>query len=444
MREVTLNEILESRENRVFIQKKLIEKYNVPLVSFTMNIAGPIKITPEIERGFFEGIDFLKKSIPEEKILHEETQINITGCQAMFCISMDAPKIKSICVSIEESIPLGRLFDMDVIDTDFSKLSRNELRGCIVCGAKGRECAASRLHSVKALQDVTSNIISDYFRNKDFNAFSEIAVKSLLDEVYTTPKPGLVDKNNNGSHRDMDITTFEKSAAALKPYFYQCLVIGYESSKKEPYETFNLLKVAGIDAEKTMYNATKGINTHKGIIYSLGVMCGAVGRLWCTEKPVSNIDEILSLCSKITKDAVAKDFSTITSSTSGGKYYIENGIKGIRGEVSSGFPTIKNIALPVFTEEIKKGQSLNDAGVIALLNLIANVDDTNIYNRGGKEGAAFAAEYAKKILEMPFSIEDIEKMDIEFISKNLSPGGCADLLAITYFLYELTKKSPQQ
>lgn len=439
MQEVTLHQILNAREMRAELQKSLLKTYNTPLVCFTMNIAGPIKTSRLIERAFFEGIEILQGKLPQKSILHRETDVSFTGCQAMFCVSMTAQELKKICTDIEESCPLGRLFDMDVLDTDGTKLSRDNLRGCIVCGASGRECAAGRLHSVEELQETTRKIITEHFFSKDCKEFASLVTESLLDEVNTTPKPGLVDRRNSGSHTDMDINTFLTSAHSLTPYFRQCIEIGYRTSQESPKDTFKKLREAGIIAEDTMYEATGGVNTHKGAIYSFGVICGALGRLWTAEVSVPGIEDILSVCSEITREAVKSDFMSIDKTTAGGRLYLEYGLTGIRGEAASGFPSVKSIGMPVYQKEIDSGRTPNDAGAVTLLHLISKVKDTNLYNRGGVDGADYAASCAKLLLKRSNSPskEEIEKLDNDFIARNLSPGGCADLLAVTYFLFKL-------
>ena len=136
------------------------------------------------------------------------------------------------------------------------------------------------------------------------------------------------------------------------------------------------------------------------------------------------------------RDAVEEDFRSIAGDTAGGRLYLEHGIRGIRGEASEGFPSVRNIAMPIYTKALKSGASANDAGVTTLIHLIAKVKDTNLYNRGGVSGAQYAAQRAREIIESnPDSLKNqAEKLDKEFIDRNLSPGGCADLLAITYFL----------
>lgn len=440
MQEVTLRQMLEARDNRVALQKQLLQRHKTPLVCFTMNIAGPVKVSPLIERAFYEGVKALDNTLPAQRICHRELNVSVTGCQAMFCVDTDAAALKTLCTSIEDGCPLGRLFDMDVLDAGGTKLSRDTMRDCIVCGAPGRACAAGRLHTVEQLQRVTGEIITDHFFATDSASIAELATDSLLEEVYTTPKPGLVDRRNNGSHTDMTVGTFEKSARALAPYFRRCVGIGHKTAEQPPSETFRWLREAGIEAEQAMYQVTGGVNTHKGAVYSMGILCGALGRLWMPETPVPELGKILSVCSDMTRDAVQQDFLSIGNTTAGGRLYREQGITGIRGEVAAGFPSIKNIGLPVYRKALGSGMNANDAGAATLIHLIAEVQDTNLYHRGGHAGARYAADGAKRLLEVSAfpSNEQIEQLDDAFIARHLSPGGCADLLAVTYFLAKLT------
>lgn len=439
--EVSLRDILNARESRVRRQQSLLTEYRAPLLCFTMNIAGPVKTTPLIERGFRVGLETLDSRLPREKLLFREIRILPTGCEAYYAISVPALALKSFCADIEETHPLGRLFDMDVIDADGTKLERKMQRSCMVCGATGRFCAASRAHSVEQLQAVTQSLLTQYFRSRDQEQVALLAVQSLIDEVHTTPKPGLVDQRNNGSHKDMDVRLFKISAHTLQPYFGRCVQIGQETAHRPPEETFPLLREAGLQAEKAMLQATCGVNTHKGAIYTLGILCGSAGRLWSAEKPIADREEILAECAQIVHISVQKDFASAKGKTTGEQLYLKYGMRGIRGEVADGLPSIRNIGLPRFQQFLADGFSENDAGAYTLLHLIANVADTNLYKRGGEAGAQWAVKATSELLsaaQYP-AIQQIEALDDAFIARNLSPGGCADLLAATYFLRKLTQ-----
>ncbi len=437
MVQVTLSEMLSCRERRAEMQKDMLKKCALPVLSFTMNIAGPIKTSPLIERGFNEGLFLLLSEIAEEKIREKTISFLKTGPEAFFSVDMSAAALKEICTEIEERNSLGRLFDMDVTDISGEKLSRENERGCIVCGKKGRGCAARRLHSAEEIFAATNKILCEHFLNADAEKIALIAKNSLIDEVSVTVKPGLVDRFSNGSHTDMCFETFVKSADALEPYFKECFLIGQRTQTQPPHSAFLLLKEAGINAEKEMYKATSGVNTHKGAIYSLGLLCGALGRLYNAENPMPETEQILSAASELCKEAVSKDLENAEGKTAGEKLYIEMKIKGIRGQAASGFPDVKNIALPTFKKALSEGKNKNDAAIICLLNLIANVEDTNLYKRGGKEGAEFAKKSAQSLLKEGICKEKLIEMDREFIRRNLSPGGSADLLALTLFLHGL-------
>ncbi len=130
------------------------------------------------------------------------------------------------------------------------------LGGCIVCGASGRRCASRRLHTVEQLQAVTMEILCHHFQQEDQRQISTLALRSLLDEVCVTPKPGLVDRVNSGSHKDMDIFTFTASASALSPYLSRCVALGQQTKELSPDETFARLRRTGIQAEQDMFQAT--------------------------------------------------------------------------------------------------------------------------------------------------------------------------------------------
>ncbi len=434
----TLSEILQEREERVALQQALLKEHRAPLISFTMNIAGPVKTSPLIERAFDTGLATLENRLPQEKVLARRIDRLPTGCRAMYAVMTDADFLKTLCTAIEEESSVGRLFDMDVLDTNGIKLERKNLRSCLVCGAAGRGCAAGRLHSVEELQTVTAKIITDHFLQADSLRISKLAEEALLREVETTPKPGLVDRRNNGSHTDMTPETFIASASALRPYFEECVKLGQKTANCAPEETFPLLRKAGLAAEKKMYQATNGINTHKGAIYTMGILCGALGRLWQAEHPIAPTSDLLAQAALLVKASAPADFA-VGGETAGHQLYRQYGLTGIRGEVAAGLPSVKNIALPAYEKALADGLSSNDAGVLTLLHLIAAVKDTNLYHRGGIEGAAYAAQAARALLGRTPTPAELEALDDAFIARNLSPGGCADLLAVTYFLHALNK-----
>ena len=447
IREVTLGEVLDAREARVRMQEALRERFHCPVVSFTMNIAGPVKRTPLIERSFHRGVGRLLESLKEEKIpvLFSGENIAVTGCEALFALDAKPQRIKELCVAIEEETPLGRLYDIDVLDLSGEKLARGQERCCLVCSKQGRECASRRLHSVAELQQVTEKIQRTFWEREDRQRVGELVTRALLREVHTTPKPGLVDENNNGSHRDMDLSSFEKSAQALNSYWEEGFALGIENREEEAAEAFALLRRAGQEAEGRMYEATGGVNTHKGAIFSLGIHSMAAGRLYDAACPVREAKLLTKEGAALCKRAVEEDFAKTRKrgpQTYGERLYLEEGRGGIRQEAYEGFPLLTEVALPRLKEGIEAGLSENDAGVRTLLYLIAQGKDTNLCARGGVVRAGEVSRQVREMLEAePYPPRGkVEELDAAFIQENLSPGGCADLLAAAWFLYDWEKE----
>ena len=160
--EVGIDEILNCREKRVVIQNEMIRKYKKPVISFTMNIPGPIKTNNEIKKAFDIGKNLILEKLKENNIeILEIQELNEdTGNELFISVDSQAEKIKNITIAIEESSELGRLFDIDVIDVNFEKLSRKSFRKCLICEEQAQECGRSRKHSVEELQNKVEKILS--------------------------------------------------------------------------------------------------------------------------------------------------------------------------------------------------------------------------------------------------------------------------------------------
>ena len=160
--EVGIDEVLNCREKRVAIQNEMIRKYKKPVISFTMNIPGPIKTNNEIKKAFDIGKVLILEKLKENNIeILEIQELNEnTGNELFISTNSLAKKIKNITVASEEGDDLGRLFDIDVIDINFEKLSRKSFRKCLICEEQAQECGRSRKHSVEELQSKVEEILS--------------------------------------------------------------------------------------------------------------------------------------------------------------------------------------------------------------------------------------------------------------------------------------------
>lgn len=273
----------------------------------------------------------------------------------------------------------------------------------------------------------------------------EAVCHSLMGEVYTTPKTGLVDQNDTGAHMDMDINTFALSTRAISPYILQMFYCGY-LSEKEPEEVFKEIRQIGICAEAAMFRATDGVNTHKGILFTMGILAAATGI--CVRKTGNfDLERISGLCSKMTKRQLTLELQEIEKKqpvSHGEKLYQSYGEAGIRGEAMRGFPVLMELAYPCLKYYRKLGYNHNLSNINVLLHVMTALNDTNILSRGTEENLEWIKEQASKILQEggAFSAQGyqmIQRMNEACVEKNLSPGGAADMLAAALFLYEMEK-----
>ena len=285
-------------------------------------------------------------------------------------------------------------------------------------------------------------------RNSGFIEYmQEIALKSILFEVAATPKPGLVDRDNQGAHSDMDFFTFMASSAALSSVFAECSRKGLDYPSADFPGLLSWIRPIGLAAEKRMFQATGGVNTHKGLVFSLGIICAAAGSIYRdTGNQVFTAEQISNRVKEIGAGITARELKNIDRSrarTKGEKLYLQYGVKGVRGQVESGYSTVIAVALPVLKEMRREHSiALNNAFIQVLLHLMTVTEDSNVIGRLGLAMLDEMQARAKKALYLGGILTEegrkyIEQMDRDFIMRGISPGGSADLLAVTIMLYLL-------
>jgi triphosphoribosyl-dephospho-CoA synthase len=250
-------------------------------------------------------------------------------------------------------------------------------------------------------------------------AIADLAVECLELEVSTYPKPGLVSPFDSGSHDDMDIVTFRRSAEAIRPYFEALAEAGARGCGMGP------LRVIGIEAETAMLAATGGINTHRGAIFGLGLLCAAAGYG----------DAATSLGATVARRwgrDILRGPTLLHSHGQGARR--RYGAGGARLEAASGFPSVYDVGVPALASD--RGEA---ARVQACFALIAAVEDTNLLHRRGPEGLRFAQRAARAFLDRGgVARRDWRARAVAvhraFVARRLSPGGAADLLAMSLFV----------
>lgn len=269
-------------------------------------------------------------------------------------------------------------------------------------------------------------------------ATGRMAVRSLYVELALYPKPGLVSMVDNGSHHDMHAGTFLRSLFALRHYFIEITAAGLRGAP------FEVLRQLGIDAERRMMTATSGINTHRGAIFCLGMLCAAAGACLARKTPLLPVAIRAALLTEWGPALLAHTASTGCGASSHGlRVGAAYGIGGAREEMAQGLPSVFDVALPALQRTLAAGRDPRAARIDTLFALMAHMCDTNVYHRGGAAGADLVRASARAFLKRggtshpgwEAAVLDCHRL---FSAKRLSPGGAADLLAATCFVHQLT------
>lgn len=279
------------------------------------------------------------------------------------------------------------------------------------------------------------------------DTIGDLACTALSAEIWLSPKPGLVDQRNNGSHSDMTLQTFLDSITAIGPYFAQFALTGLRNADVPAARMLPLLRPIGVLAETAMCQATGNINTHKGGIFALGLLSAAAGRL-IARGHACTADSLCSEVAAICQGLVAAELGLLsTPRTAGERLYVQYGMAGARGEAESGFATVRQHALPIC--RVLRQRQVDEERLLlqAMLHLLAHNADTNLVSRGGPEGLAFVQQQARTLLAaggvlQPGGMDKLCAMDDALIAHHLSPGGCADLIAVTVFLDRAATLTP--
>lgn len=273
-----------------------------------------------------------------------------------------------------------------------------------------------------------------------------LASMALQAELDTTPKPGLVDRNDNGAHRDMDHALMQRSIKALHPYFVRLAQLGFTDKQSCHDEIVNI----GIEAEREMFKATGGVNTHKGALFSIGLAAVALaGESFCRITQAEgcgtmayndvNSKQIQSLSNSIA--SLARLFPD-TNGTHGSKAKANNILKGALDNAREGYTQLFKAWLPFYIDRIAEGD--NYALHKTLLRIMCDLDDTNIVYRTSMETMQEVKTEARQMLDTSRNIVNFEAalqaMNTDYIHRNISPGGSADMLSLVVFLSCVVRK----
>lgn len=452
---ITLNQVLDNREWRSQMQTQLEQRYPAAVVvSIKLNIPGPVKNSLPLQAMFRCGLATLRQQFAAHRLVNEHVLLDRpTGPEAFLVLTGALPVVKRQAIQFESKMGMGRLFDIDTMQAGVAtQLSRQDLgyppRQCLICDQPAKICIKSETHDLvdgyQAIQAIYEQTMSTpmVIAPQSQQVVVNNALAALLYEVSLQPKPGLVDPVSNGAHDDMTLLTFIDSSLALGGYFNQAYDIGAHFSSDDLTGMFTTLREAGREAEKAMFAATHGVNTHKGAIFSLGILVTAVA--YATQFGLTTTDHIRQIVTQMLAGLVTQDLAPLNGTkrpmTAGEHQYQQYRLTGARGEAAAGFPVVMGKALPFLQAATgTTTQRLLDT----LLMIAGEIEDTNLIKRAGTplviaEMKQWVAEYfALGGSQSPAGLAYLTALDDIFIARHLSIGGAADNLILTIFLAKM-------
>lgn len=410
--------ILKAREER-FEHVKSISKNYPYVVVLKANTPGDNK---ERYSSFFL-INLFNQILEDQfKITYKTLKKGFDGPYYLYGIhTTSIEQTKKELVDIEVKHPLGRLIDLDLYDHQES-VSRSELnlplRKCLLCDQPAIICMRNHTHQLDDLLLHIDIKILEFLKTQ----ISSFIKKAMLNELDLDPKFGLVTPTSSGSHPDMNYKLMHDSIDLLIPYFIEIFELGMIFDD-DPH-LFDKANQIGKQAENHMYTYTHDVNTYKGLIYILGFVLLSLGYIIKNNKPFDDIYQRIKTLSYHVMD----DFKS-NLQTAGINAFKTYNIKGIRGEIFNGLPTIKKAFDNFKYLDILDQKNYHHE----LLYFMMHSEDTVLLNRAGSlENYQHFKSIASQV--NPYIDKDIHDFTNYCIKHKISFGGSADLLIVFHFM----------
>lgn len=420
----------------------------MPSLSLSLNVPGFPKSNSTTNAFFSYCLRELKFTLKARRIEINEKEA-IESCDAAgdfflvpcSTVNFSLTEIKQICEDFENYHPLGRFIDADLNDSEGNSVSSGKSKLCFFCLERPAiECRRQNAHDFEELRSFMFPKMAAYcLKQKEeliIKKLSLLAQRAILSEISLTPKPGLVDKFSCGSHADMNYQTFLDSTAAISHWFGELVREGFYFQNDDLSKALPVIRNIGLRMESAMYEATRNVNTQKGIIFLMGLSLFACGKQFSRNDRFET-EEFRLIIRSICKYLVEKELGNINLSAKshGEDTFLKYGFSGARGEAESGFATIFDFGLPQLAEVADLN---NEAMIKCFLAIAANNDDTNILFRSGPEVLNTFRDLCQIALE---NYNDANySAVIDFCrNENISPGGSADLLAVTIFVWSVMR-----
>ena len=452
--ELSLDELLAERDARSNLRRSWLGQGAV-LLSLQMNIAGPRKRSPLLDAYFERArLRLLERLEGRGASVEEEVKrVGFAGLSAHYRIKeISAYELKQLCMEMEAENPAARLLDLDVWDEQGNALSGFEMgrgrRKCLLCDAEAHVCARSRRHSLDKIWEKSLGLIHDSMLVEEAERLLDLALKAMLYEIVATPKPGLVDCANQGSHQDMDHFLFLKSSLTLREGLQNLArssLLILQEGLPSMEEWAKRIQALGVEIDHQLLSSTNGVNTQIGLVYAFAILIPSALKLLDQKMREAELEnsaliwpsaqEIALEGAKMAKELCKKDLKGTRKP------------EGARASAVSAYEIVFKDSLIILRKAIEKEYSVNAASQLALLRLMQINQDTNLLRRGGEDGLRSVQKKAGELLDNMQNLDDelelkekvlnekMREFDRWMQEKGLSPGGSADLLVLTWFFY---------
>jgi len=452
--QIILNKILEARDKRAKIRGKFVT-VNKASISLTFNIPGYPKHNDLLDKCF----DFVKADLEvflqaNRIFIDLKSKLDVIDDAGRFFIiplnekNLTSEQIKELAEKFEQKHFLQRVIDVDIFDASGKPVSSGKQKKCLICDKPANICRLEKNHSFDELRNFVFNRMNKFFfdrRKEQIVEFLSLnAQKATLLEVSLTPKPGLVDFNDSGSHSDMNFNTFMVSSAAISVYWRELAGLGFYKYSQLS-EVLPEIREIGLKAEMKMFGQTNNVNTQKGLIFLLGLSVFATA-FSLKDNDNFNPEYISEIIKNTTLNIVENELINNQNEffSNGEKLFEKYGLKaaGARFQAQKGLPLVFEIILPYLRENMPENYLENKIEtdkilLTALLKIISKLDDTNVLHRNGIIIAEELKKFAKRVVDGKMSYNKFSEFCTE---NNISSGGAADILAVSLFFYFTEKQ----
>jgi holo-ACP synthase / triphosphoribosyl-dephospho-CoA synthase len=450
------NRILNAREKRASLRQQCSQA-GCGSLGLSLNIPGYPKTTTLFSDFFTDVLSDLKQFLQAHGAFidttHELRQIDEAGDFYLLPLQNGQPlnMIKGLAESFEKHHVLGRIIDIDIADRQLQPVSSGKLKQCLLCEQPAILCMREANHPYEELREYIvhgiDGYLSDRTKKRTCMKLAAFALKAILYEISVSPKPGLVGRFEQGAHTDMDYFTFIASTSVLAGHFEELAALGYSFQGKDFRGVLPAIRVVGLKMEDAMFSATHGVNTQKGLIFLIGLALFSAAHCIAQDGEFAAVrcrETIAAICTNLVKNELM--MTTGNDRTHGKDCFERYGSEGggIRKEAEDGLPSVFEQGMPELKSVLAgagkaaSAEQLNKALVNTLLRLMSVANDTNILHRKDIQTLKTIQQMAQRVLDAGDSEDGAERYArlLSFCQReHVSPGGSADLLAITVFLF---------